>query len=228
MRCSSWARPSSGPSRGRRSAASSIDGPDDRSAGGEDQLLAAGPQLQAAVDLGGVVEGEARDGEGVLPGLEESRHELQLVRPDDRAGLLQAEIGLEPPGQQVRVALPPAGRVRLAGQREELVPLGLRDKAVEREQVGDVALLETHAPELEPADLGRRRPDGVAGLLAAHARGLAAAAQLATEGDASGGRPVSGPALGAIGGDATRHLVEPQDVHRTTTLMSGTALSPRS
>jgi hypothetical protein len=44
--------------------------------------------------------------------------------------------------------------------------------AVETEQVGDVALLETDPAQFHPADLGLGRADRIAGVLAAQPLGL--------------------------------------------------------
>ena len=60
---------------------------------------------------------EQDDRAGVVRGLQQARHELHLVGADQRGGGLQAEVGLEPAGQHVAVPVPPAGGVRLAGQR---------------------------------------------------------------------------------------------------------------
>ena len=84
--------------------------------------------------------------------------------------------------------MPPARRVRLAGQPEQRLPLVVVGDAVQGEQVGHVAFLETDPSQLHPADLGVGAPDQVAGVVAGDALGLAKAAQLRTQQDAQHGR----------------------------------------
>ena len=184
MSRSSCSRCSSAPARLRRRAASSTTahrvGPSGR---GEDGL-AAHPQLDAALDLGRVGVHELGDGARVAPGLQQSGDELQLVGADHRRGLLHAEVGLEPGGQQVGVAVPPAGGVGPADEGEELGALVRVDHAVAGEQVGDVTFLEPDAAQLQAADLGGRPADGVARLFAGEARDLALVPQPRAQPDA--------------------------------------------
>jgi hypothetical protein len=85
--------------------------------------------------------------------------------------------------------VPPARVVGLSGQVEELGAFRLVAHPVEGEQVGDVALLEADASQLETADLRGRGADRFPGLLAGDARRLPLAAQRPAETDPQDGRP---------------------------------------
>ena len=172
-----------------------------------EDLLAAHPQVDAAVDLLclGPAVAEQHHRPRVVRRLQQPRHELHLVRADQRGGGLQPEIGLEPVGQHVAVAVPPSGRVGLPGQGEQPLPLVGVDLAVEREQILDVALLEAHPPELHPADLGLGRPDLPAGVLPADPLRLAEPAQVRAEQHAQDRRATPGSGCLASG----RHAAPP-------------------
>ncbi len=114
---------------------------------------------------------------GVVRGLQQPGDELHVVAADDARRLLKAEVGLEPRGQHVAVGVPPARRVGLPGQGEQVLPFGAVTDPVEAEQVRHVALLEAGPAQLEPADLGPRRPDRVPGAVPGDPRGLAEPAQ---------------------------------------------------
>ena len=88
--------------------------------------------------------GPPRDGHraGVVLGLQQPGHELDLVGAHQAGGLLQTDVGLEPGGQDVVVGVPPSLAVGLTGQGEQRVPLGLVSEPVEREEVRDVPFLE--------------------------------------------------------------------------------------
>jgi hypothetical protein len=88
-----------------------------------EQFLTLHPQLHAPLDLVRVGAAQLRDSARVVPRLRESGYELDLVVPDHCRGLFQPEVGLEPAVQQIRVAVPPARRIRLPDQVKELGPL---------------------------------------------------------------------------------------------------------
>ena len=131
-----------------------------------------------------------RDHRGrVVLRLQQPGDELRLVHPDRPRRLLHPDVGLEPVGQDVVVAVPPAGPVRLLGQREELLALAGVDP-VQREQVEHVDLADRVPAELDPADLGLRRADLAGRLTRGDASGLAEPPQVGAEQDAQHGRPV--------------------------------------
>ena len=118
--------------------------------GPREDLLAAHPERDPALDLLGraALGGRSDHRAGVVLGLEQARDVLDLVRTDHRRVLLQPEVVLEPVGHHIAVVVPPAGRVGLPGQREHGLALGLLDHAVEGEQVGHIAQLETGPPSI--------------------------------------------------------------------------------
>ena len=125
----------------------------------------------------------------VVRGLQQPGNELHVVAADDARRLLKAEEGLEPRGQHVTVGVPPARRVGLPGQGEQVLPFGLVADPVEAEQVRHVALLEAGAAQFEAADLGPRRPDRVPGAFPGDPRtpgGAGAAAHREASGPPSG------------------------------------------
>jgi hypothetical protein len=126
---------------------------------------------------------EADDGARVVGRLEQAVHELRLVRTDDGRGLFQADVGLQPRRDEVGVLVPPAGRVGLAGERQQRLAVLVVGDLVEREQVGHVAQLEAAAAELEAADLRPGAPDRVAGLVRRDTARLAQAPELGSEHD---------------------------------------------
>ena len=101
-------------------------------------------------------------------------------------------------------AVPPAGRVGLAGQGEQPLVLARVLDAVQLEQVGDVAFLEADPAELHPADLGLGGADRVAGLsrVTPLARRRRAGARPAAAGGPSSRRCPS-PVTSSIPGRAT-------------------------
>jgi hypothetical protein len=69
--------------------------------------------------------------------------------------------------------MPPAGGVGLPRQRQQRLPLDLVADAVQREEVDDIAFLESNPAQLEPAHLRLGGTDRVAGRAARDAGGLA-------------------------------------------------------
>src|SRR5690348_16425618 len=152
-------------------------------------LLAAGPQLAPPRDL--LFRGRRSlpyQRAGVPLGLQQAGDELDLVGPDDRGRRLQAHIRLGPQGQDVRVRVPPAPRVRFLGQVEQRGALLSIGDAVQGQQVGHVACLEPDPAVLDPADLGVRAADRLGGLLGGNAPRFAQPVQLAAEHQALDGR----------------------------------------
>src|SRR4029453_3698801 len=134
----------------------------------------------------------------VVVGLQQAGHELALVGPDQDGGRLQVHVGPEPRRQHVAVVLPPAGRVGLPGQGEEVGHLlGVGD-LVEAQQVDDIALLEADLAVLEAVDLPLRGPDGLGRLLAGQLHLRPPPPQPVADRHALDGRPAPtlGPALG--------------------------------
>ena len=157
------------------------------------QVLALEPHAHPPVDLITGRPGVAEQGDrpGVVLGLEQAVHELQLEGPDDRGGHLQAQVGLEPVGHDVAVLGPPARRVGLPGQPHQPVPDLLVGDAVQRQQVGDVPLLEPDEAVLHPADLGPGSADLVGRLLRRDAGRVAEPVQLDTHEHAGHGRTLA-------------------------------------
>ena len=155
-----------------------------------EHFLAAHPQADPALGLvgGKGAVPERGHGAGIVLGLEQAVHELDLKVADQRRGHLQAQIRLEPLREDVVVLGPPAGRVGLPGQREHARPHLLVGHAVEGEQVLDVPLLEPHPPVLDAADLRPRAADLVPRLVGRDAARLAQAAELVSQHDAKNGR----------------------------------------
>ena len=73
------------------------------------------------------------DGAGVVGGLQQPGQELHLVAADQRGGLLEADVGVEPVRQHLFVGLPPRRVVGLLGQQQHRVALVLLDDAVQGE-----------------------------------------------------------------------------------------------
>jgi hypothetical protein len=125
-----------------------------RRVGPAENLLAAGPQLAPPRDLLLGFRGALADqGAGVSFGLQQPRHELDLVSPDDRCGGLQAHVGLKPGGEDVGVGVPPAGGIRFPGQVQQGRALLAVGDAVEGKEVAHIALLEADPAMFHPADL---------------------------------------------------------------------------
>lgn len=152
-------------------------------------MLPGGAHLDAALDLlvGRVRETEADDRSRVVLRLQQPGDELQLVGAQQGGGLFQAEVHLEPAGQDVAVPVPPAGGVGLLRELQQRGPLVRVGDAVQGQQVGDVALLEADAAELHAADLRMGAADLVARLLGGDAAGLAQPPQLCAEENAQDG-----------------------------------------
>jgi hypothetical protein len=125
----------------------------------------------------------------VVFGLEQARHELQLISPDQGRRLLQPDIGLEPVRQHVVIPGPPARAVGALGQPQQVPALADIGHAVEGEQVGDVPLLEADPAMLESADLGTGSPDLVTGIFRRDAGRLTQLTELATKQHAEHRRP---------------------------------------
>ena len=98
-----------------------------------------------------------------------ARDELGLVAADHRGRLLQPQIGLEPAGYHVPVRMPPFGAIGYLGHFQQVGALILVGDTVERAQVGHITRLEAGSAQFQPADLGLRRPDGLARGLTADA-----------------------------------------------------------
>ena len=100
-------------------------------------------------------------------GLQQARHELDLIGSDQLGGLLQVEVGLEPGVEHVTARLPPAGvfssRVS-ASSRSRSTGSSM---PVDDRQVGDVTPPEADPARLHSADLGLGRADRLAVLLPA-------------------------------------------------------------
>src|SRR4029453_4517830 len=86
---------------------------------------------------------------GIVPGLQQTRNEVDLVGADERRRLLQAEIRQEPRRYDVRELLPPFRRIRLPGQRHHGGPLLVPD-AVQGEQIADITFLSYTCTCIEP------------------------------------------------------------------------------
>ncbi|GAA0949164.1 hypothetical protein GCM10009554_47480 [Kribbella koreensis] len=153
--------------------------------------MAVDAQGDAALDLLGRDQpaAELDDGADVLRGLQQARDELELVGTDQLRRRLEPEVGVEPAGQYVAEAVPPAGVVRIARKsKQPLALFGVVD-AVQREQVADVAFLETDPAQLHPADLGLRRADLPAGIGPGDSGRLTHSPQVCAEDDPQRGRP---------------------------------------
>src|SRR2546429_75037 len=114
-----------------------------RGVGPAQDLLAAGAQLAPAGDLllGG--RGALADQRAGVPfGLQQPRHELDLVGPDDRRRRLQAHVGLQPGREDVGVGVPPARRVRFPGQVQQGGAFFAVGNAVEGKEAAHIALLQ--------------------------------------------------------------------------------------
>ena len=93
-----------------------------------EQVLALEAQPDPALDLrrGRGLVAQPGDGPRVVLGLEQAVHELDLEAADGGGRGLQAEVGLEPVGQDVAVLGPPVRLAGLLGQGEEPRPLPAR------------------------------------------------------------------------------------------------------
>ncbi len=156
------------------------DRPHDRRLRPGEQVLALEPHAHPAVDLVrrcGLV-AQQGDGAGVSLGLEQAMHELHLEGADHRGGPFQAQVRLEPVGQDVAVLRPPARDVGLPGKRQHPSAHLLIGHAVQGEQVGHVPLLKPHPAVFHPADLGPGGPDLIPSLVVRDACCLTQTVQL--------------------------------------------------
>ena len=135
---------------------------------------------------------EQRDGSCVVLGLQQARDELHLVGADLGGDLLQADVRLEPRGQHIVVVVPPARRVRPPGERPQCLALLLVGNAIKRQQIGDVAVLESHPARLQAADLRMGCPDPFPGIFEGDSLGLTEASKLCTQQNAQNCRPPRG------------------------------------
>ena len=153
------------------------------------------------VQAGGVLHD---DGAGVLLGLQQAGHELDLVDTDELGGLFESHEDVEPVRDHILELLVPRGRVRLAGELYQLLPLSRVVDSVELKEVGDVTFLERDPAKLHPADLGSRGADVVASVVSRDARGLTEAPELGAEqhsstvGPPAGAAPPGALALNAV------------------------------
>ena len=174
--------------------------PELRRVGPAQDLLAAGPQLAPPRDLFLGFRGALADqGAGVAFGLQQPRHELDLVGPDDRRGRLQAHVGLQPGGEDVGIGVPPARGVRFPGEVQQGGALLAVGDTVEGKEVAHIALLEADPAMFHPADLGVRAADGFRGLLSGNSPRLAQPVQLAAEHQPLDGRTARARAKNAGG-----------------------------
>jgi len=143
---------------------------------------------------------------GVLLVLDQPGHELHLVGADDLGDLLQSQVVLEPAREDVAVLLPPPTGVGLPHQAQHGRALLVVGDPVQRQQVDDIAFLESHPAQFQPADLRVGRADGVAGRLPADPGVLPEPAQLGAQNDARDGRPVVLPRKVPRRGNGRRRL----------------------
>ena len=148
-----------------------------------------GPQRHGAfgeVAAGGREAGGG-DGADVTLGLQEPGDDLGFAGADEGGGFLEADGGAEPGGQDVVVAVPPAGCAGLAGQGEERVDLAAVGDAVGHQQALDGQGLEAALGAFHPADGPFGGADGIPGLLVAHPGFLAQGLELAGQDHAQHG-----------------------------------------
>ena len=148
-----------------------------------------GPQRHGAfgeVAAGGREAGGG-DGPDVTLGLQEPGDDLGFAGADEGGGFLEADGGAEPGGQDVVVAVPPAGCAGLAGQGEERVDLAAVGDAVGHQQALDGQGLEAALGAFHPADGPFGGADGIPGLLVAHPGFLAQGLELAGQDHAQHG-----------------------------------------
>ncbi len=129
----------------------------------------------------------AQDGACVVLRLEQSGHEVRLVRPDEYGRALQTDVHGEPAREDVVEALPPAGTVRLLRQEHEGVGLLVGD-AVRLQQQLDVRDLQRDLGHLHPADGRGSDAEDLGGLLALQSRAFTQVLEAAPEHDLPDGR----------------------------------------
>ena len=117
-----------------------------------EQVLALEAQGHPVLDLAGRygLVAEPGDGPRVVLGLEQAVDELDVETADGGGRGLQAEVRLEPVGQDVAVLGPPVRLAGLLGQGEEPRPHLLVGHAVHGEQVRHIADLEPD-PAVSPS-----------------------------------------------------------------------------
>src|SRR5260370_32664024 len=116
-----------------------------------EDFLPADPQLAPPRDLLFAGRGALPDQRARIPfSLKQSGHDLDLVGPDNRCRRLQAYVRLQPGRQDIRVGMPPPGRVRLPGQVQQRGTFFAVGHAVERNESAPLALLKPHPPLSHP------------------------------------------------------------------------------
>src|ERR1700678_3223025 len=185
IRCPIWSRRTRRTPMGRRGTVSS-----------RTTWYRVGPQRHGAFGEVAAGGGEAGGGDGpdVTLGLQEPGDDLGFAGADEGGGFLEADGGAEPGGQDVVVAVPPAGCAALAGQGEERVDLAAVGDAVGHQQALDGQGLEAALGAFHPADGPFGGADGIPGLLVAHPGFLAQGLELAGQDHAQhgGARAVGG------------------------------------
>src|SRR5271169_4804546 len=104
-------------------------------------------------------------------------------------------------------------------ERQQMLTLARVGNAVQREQVGYVALLEADAAMLDPADLGPGRPDLITCLVRRDPGRLAQAAQLGSEQDPQYRGAAGGICQGWL--RVTRTRIAPTSRNRTSRNRTG-------
>lgn len=107
-----------------------------------------------ALDVGrvGLPDGSAEhDRPGVVLRLQQTRHVVRLVGPDEGGGTLQTHVHAEPAGQNVVKALPPAGLIGLLGELDETPGLVVSDPVGVQQQL-DIRDLQRDLGGFHPAD----------------------------------------------------------------------------
>jgi hypothetical protein len=133
------------------------------------------PQRDATLDLAvrHVQVAQPHEGAGIVLGLQQPGHQLGLVDAEDRRGLLQTDIGLEPARQHVTVLAPPTGCVGLPGEGEQSLAFLRVGDAIEGEQIGHITFLGRDPAAFETADLTAGGANGVSGGVPGDPAGLA-------------------------------------------------------
>ena len=109
------------------------------------ELLAAHPQVDAALDLGvrQVVQAGPDEGVGVVPGLQQARNEVRFVTADEAGGRFKPEVRLEPARDHVAVGVPPPLRIGLPGHGEQCRAFVLVADAIKGQEIGHISRLES-------------------------------------------------------------------------------------